>query len=174
MSKNKPKTEFEQFVSLFPEVELPITLSSEYFDIFSKYNKPIPELFIYQFIDDDNSKIVNNDFDDDLLEDEYIACLKIPELKDFNALVYLRIGILKYEYFLHTFDNNGKLLSKQLIASMTSDGDVIEENVAFIDEDLIILIMEGDTKVDADYSPENSKVKSYEINDIGKILKYKL
>jgi hypothetical protein len=174
MDSNSSLKEFKTFLSLFPEVEMPVTLSSDYFEVFSKNNKPIPEIDIWMFIMNNNAKIANNDVPDDLYEDEFIACLKIPETVKFHAIVYLKIGILKYEYFLHTFDANGKFISKQLIASMTSDGELIKENVAFIDEDLIVLNMEGDSKINENYNPEESNAKSYEINEKGEILYYKL
>jgi len=174
MDKNSSQKEFEMFLSLFPEVEMPVTLSSDYFEVFSKNNKPIPEIDIWKFILNDDTKNANNEIPDDLYEDEFVACLKIPETVKFHAIVYLKIGILKYEYFLHTFDTNGKFISKQLIASMTSDGELIKENVAFIDEDLIVLNMEGDTKINENYNPETSNAKSYEINEKGEILNFKL
>lgn len=167
-------TEFKFFLSLFPEVEMPVTLSSDYHEIFSKENKPIPEIDIYKYILDDGTKSATNEIPDDFYDDEYIACLKIPETVNFHAIVYLKIGILKYEYFLHTYDANGIFISKQLIANMSSDGKTIKENVAFIDEDLIVLNMEGDVNVNENYNPQNSNAKSYEINEKGEILEFKL
>lgn len=181
MKKNIENDNFKSFLTLFPEIELPLTISSEYLDIFSKYNKPIPEIDIYKYIINDKSienKWVeeNNstDIDVDLFEEEYIACLKLPDTKKFHALVYLKIGILNYEYILQTYDLTGNKLSKQLIASMTAKDNIIKELVAFIDEDLIVLIMEGDKNINEKYNPEKSRPLSFEINDQGYVLKYKI
>lgn len=181
MKKNIENDNFKSFLNLFPEIELPVTISSEYYDIFSKYNKPIPEIDIHEFILFDNSsepilEEENNPskIDKDSYEEEYIACLKLPDTKNFHALVYLKIGILNYEYILQTYDLDGNILSKQLIASMTAVDDIIKELVAFIDEDLIILIMQGDKNINEKYNPEKSKALSYEINDQGYVLKYKI
>ena len=181
MKNNIENDNFTSFLTLFPEVELPLTISSEYFDIFSKYNKPIPEIDIHKFIIYDHSSEQSLDeennpseIDVDLYEEEYIACLKLPDTKNFHALVYLKIGILKYEYILQTYDLDGNLLSKQLIASMTAKDNIIKELVAYIDEDLIILIMEGDKNINEKYNPEKSRTLSYEINDQGCVLNYKI
>ncbi len=206
---NEPK-EFNKFISLFPEVELPVTLSSEYVEIFSKYNKPIPEILIKKYIlnediyipenidssyepehlkdkiSDINLKEISLDLSESeeegqkdnsdkyTVEDEYIACLRLPAITRFYALVYLKIGILSYEYILHTFDKNGKTISNQMIASMKVENNVITEHVAMIDEDMIILIMEGDKNIQDNFNPENSHFLSFEIDDDGHISKYKL
>ncbi|HEB61595.1 MAG TPA: hypothetical protein ENI82_00440 [Bacteroidetes bacterium] len=205
---NEPK-EFNKFISLFPEVELPVTLSSEYVEIFSKYNKPIPEILIRKYILNEDIYIPENidtsyepehlkektaninlkeiSLDTSLeendeentseeypVEDEYIACLRLPGVTRFYGLVYLKIGILSYEYILHTYDKNGKTISNQMIASMKVENNVITEHVAMIDEDMIILIMEGDKNIQDNFNPENSHFLSFEIDDDGHISKYKL
>ncbi len=215
MDKYNELTEVEKFVSLFPEVELPVTLSSEYNEIFSKYNKPIPEILIKKYIlgediyipkvidtsyepshlkDHQHSHSLNlsefsldsnienirkeddesNKNEETSIEDEYIACLRLPDITRFFGLVYLKIGLLSYEYFLHTFDKKGKTISKQKIASLIAKNDVITEHVALIDEDLIVLIMEGKKQIQQDFNPQNSNFISFEIDDDGYISEYKL
>ena len=209
MDKSNELKEFKTFISLFPEVELPVTLSSEYVEIFSKYNKPIPEILIRKYIlnedifipenidasyepDHIKDKISNinlkeislanseaeeeenDDSDTYTVEDEYIACLRLPGITRFYAVVYLKIGILTYEYILHTYDKKGKTISQQKIASMKVENNIISEHVAMIDEDMIILIMEGDKNIKDDFNPENSHFLSFELDDDGHISQYKL
>jgi len=166
--------DFLSFLNLFPEVEMPITLSSEHFSTFSKYNKPIPEIDIWKNIINNNADFKEMEFSNDAYDDEYIACLRIPQTLHFVAIIYLRIGILTYEYILHTYDERGKTISKKIIASMTSDGKMINEHVAFIDEDLVVLMMKGNTEDVNNYDPNNSKANSYLIDDRGNIIAYNL
>ncbi len=174
MSEKKMNEDFLSFLNLFPEVEMPITLSSEHFSTFSKYNKPIPEIDIWKNIINNNADFKEMEFSNDAYDDEYIACLRIPQTLHFVAIIYLRIGILTYEYILHTYDERGKTISKKIIASMTSDGKMINEHVAFIDEDLVVLMMKGNTEDVNNYDPNNSKANSYLIDDRGNIIAYNL
>ena len=174
MSEKTINEDFPAFLELFPEVEMPITLSSEHFSTFSKYNKPIPELAIWKHIINDGSDFEEIELTENTYDDEYIACLKIPDTLHFLAIIYLKIGLLNYEYILHTYDKKGKTIDKKTIASMTSDGKIIHEHVAFIDEDLVVLMMEGNTDDVNNYDPQNSKANSYLIDDQGKIISYKL
>jgi len=209
MDKTNELNDFKSFISLFPEVELPVTLSNEYLEIFSKYNKPIPEILIRKYILNEDIYIPENidpsyepshlkeitpqinlkkisldtsltDEEDEEentgypIDDEYIACLRLPRITRFYGLVYIKIGILTYEYILHTYDKNGKTINSQIIASMRIEDNVIKENVALIDEDMIILVMEGDKNIQDNFNPGNSHFLSFEIDDDGHISKYKL
>lgn len=209
MASNQENNDFQRFISLFPEIELPVSLSSEYVEIFSKANKPIPEILIRKYIEGQEIYIPENidssynpfeknkkdskshinlqeieltpaldekkeNEDSNEVEDEYIACLKLPDTNKFIAVVYLKIGILTYEYFLHTFDFNGKTIDIAKIAGLTIKGDIFEENVAMIDEDHLILIMEGNQQKESEFDPQNSYFLSLEIEDNGKIKKYNL
>ena len=206
MSINQSNNDFEQFVSFFPEIELPVTLSSENVEIFSKANKPIPELLIRKFIEgqdiyipenidssynpfDKNKKeagsnikleeldleLVGKETEDaDKVEDEFIACLKLPETKKFKGIIYLKIGILSYEYFLHTFDSKGETIDKVKIGGLTIKEEIFNENVVMIDEDFLILIMEGKQDNKTEFDPQSSNFLSLEIDDNGKIKKYNL
>jgi len=174
MSETKMNEDFATFLNLFPEVELPLTLSSDHFSTFSKYNKPIPEVYIQKYILNDNSDFEEKELNEDTMDDEYIACFKIPDTLHFVAIVYLKIGLMSYEYYLHTYDEKGKTISKKIIASMTSDGKTIKEHVAFLDEDLVVLMMEGKTEDVNNYNPNDSKANSYLIDDQGNIVTYNL
>ena len=224
----KGNEEFQKFLDLFPEIELPVTLSSEYLEVFSKYNKPIPEILLRKYIlnekihipddiaaqynphlaaekDDekkekkflsleeldlkifDKSNHEHHHHEDEEaqeeeeegggkteVEDEYIAAFKIKGTGRFYAVVYIKISLLNYEYILHTFDLNGNTIDKKTIAKMTVDGENIKELVAMIDEDLVILVMEGDKHKDENFDPEKSVFFTYQIDDDGHIVEYKL
>ncbi len=209
MHNTNEQNDFEKFISLFPEVELPVTLSVEYVETFSKYNKPVPEVLIRKYILNEDIYIpekIDSSYEPDHLkerdakinlkevsldtsvygeesekqtkdyevEDEYIACFRLPRVTLFYGLVYIKIGILTYEYILHTYDKNGKTKSNQIIASMKVENNVIKEHVAMIDEDMIILVMEGEQNLKDNFNPGDSHFLSFEIDDEGHISNYKI
>lgn len=172
MSEEKKNSLFESFYSFFPEIELPITLSEEYTNIFSKYNKALPLQLIENFILDQQlffGDEKENDLETEEIE-EYLPCFRLPENKNYHGIVYWKASLLKYEYILHTFDLKGNSISRQVIASTTSDGKNIRQVVATIDPDLEIYIMGGDTGSGDIYDPENSKAFSLEITESGQIV----
>jgi hypothetical protein len=168
MSTENQKELFKTYCSFFPEVELPVTLSEEYTPIFNKYNKALPEELIKTFILDEKM-FFGDEEDTDLSEEieEYVPCLSLPSQKGYTALVYWKAGLLKYEYIIHTYDQNGQSIARQVIASTTSDGKNIRQIVATIDPDLEIYIIGGDTDNPANYDPERSKAFSLEITPTG-------
>lgn len=160
-------SEFEDFLTYFPLIELPVNISSEYFSVFSSFTKPVPEILISKYIMDE-SRIVAEENDP---ETEYIACFRINENQNFNAIVYLRISLLNYEYHLHTYDNAGRTISSEVISSLNYDGTFIKETAALIDETLRIWKMEGTSAENSDFDPANTRFESFLINDNGEIIK---
>ena len=160
-------SEFEEFLSFFPEIELPVNISSEYLRVFSSLNKPVPQLLLDKFIPEENIAFPK----DPELEAEYISCFRLPENQNFKAVVYLKISLLNYDFYLLTIDNRGQTISKQIISSLRSDGKLIKEKASFIDENLRIWIMEGASDENKYFDPENSKFASFIVNEKGEILK---
>lgn len=157
------KSEFEFFLSFFPEAELPVNLSSDYFSMFGTLNKPVPELLSKKYID--------LAFEEDTDEfAEIIPCFSLPETENFKGIVYLKISLLNYDFYLHTFDNAGRTIAYKIISSMNSDGSEIHEKAALIDDMLRIWIMEGDNDESNHFDPANSKFISIHVNDKGEIV----
>lgn len=160
-------SEFEDFLSYFPLIELPVNISSEYFSIFSSFNKPLPWLLTDKFLIDENKDISEEDYS----ETEYIACFRLNENQNFNAVVYLKISLLTYEYYLHTFDNAGRTISTQVISSLNSDGSIIKETAAMIDESLRIWKMESVSDGSFNFDPANNLFESFYLSESGEIIK---
>jgi hypothetical protein len=170
--KDNTKGAWLKFYDFFPEIDLPITLSEDYSGVFTKYNKPLPEELIDAFILD--KKLFFADENQDLEESddivEYVPCFRLPDQKHYFALVYWKADLLKYEYFIHTYDKQGNSIARQVVASTTSDGKKIRQIVATIDPDLDIYIMGGDTDNINEYDPETSKAFSLEITPTGQFV----
>jgi hypothetical protein len=169
--KDKPSEAWLKFYDYFPEIELPITLSEDYSGVFTKYNKPLPleliETFILQkklFFADEESETTDNELV------EYVPCFRLPDQKGYYAVVYWKADLLKYEYFIHTFNKKGQSIATQVVASTTSDGTSIRQIVATIDPDLEIYIMGGDTTDINEYDPGKSQAFSLEITPDGQFV----
>lgn len=157
------KSEFEYFLSFFPEAELPVNLSSEYFSMFGTLNKPVPELLANKYLESDSTEMADD-------YTEIVPCFSLPETENFKGVVYLKISLLNYDFLLHTFDNAGRTIAFRIISSLTSNGTEVHEKAALIDEMLSIWIMEADTDESNNFDPANSKFISFQINDKGEIV----
>ena len=126
---------YGHFLSKFPLAKLPVTLSEEDVQIFSAENEPLPHKLIEEFIlpiELDHNEIT-----------EYVPCFRIDGLKNFDAVVYWKAGLLNYQYIMLTFANGGKTVDRKVIAGTVSDGHSIVRSVARIDDDMSIIIMSG-------------------------------
>ncbi len=157
---------FSQYLNFFPDVEFPVVLSSEYMQLFSKENKPLPEHLSLKFM---TQKLENEENDV-----EYIACFKFPPQKNFHAVIFLKIDIMNYQYVLQTFDVKGVEIDRKKIAGMEVVDQELKEKVALIDEDLIILNMKGSQDINEDFDIKKSTSFAYEILEDGKISGYKI
>ena len=163
MSKRK-NLGLKQFLSLFPEIELPISLTGDTISIFSKQNKPISEEAIRQFILPMESEEI-----DELTE--YVPCFRIPDTKNFHVIVYWKGGLMKYEYVLISLKTDGQLISRNVIAGILSDGDTVTQSVAHIDEDWIISIIVGQSGPDGkEFEASDSLPISMEILNSGEVI----
>jgi len=156
----------DDFLLYFPEAELPINISSEYMGMFGQINIPVPEDLIKEYLLDNDPESLYQDG----LEIEYIPCFQLPGGKNFKAIVYLKISLMNYEYFLHTFDNAGRTISVKMIATMSSDGNQIKEKTAMIDENNVVWTLEGVSSSHMDFDPSDSLFIGFFIDEKGKII----
>lgn len=157
------KPRLEDLLLFFPKVELPVTFSDDYISTFSVNNKPIPSALIEEFI----LRWEGEEVDEFT---EYVPCIQVPETDDYQALVYWKAGLLRYEFILVTIDKAGTLISRKPIASTLSDNNTVRKSVARIDEDLIIHIVAGENEGDREYDPAKSQGFSMEIIPTGDII----
>lgn len=154
---------FDNFLHKFPEVELPVSLSDEQAVEFSRSNPPLPAKMISEHL------IPYEPEADDLTE--FVSCFRIPNQKDFHAIVYWRGGLMDYQYILATFTKGGKLISRRVIAGLVSDGENIARSVAQIESDNSITIMSGFQPGDEIlYEAANSTTIDLELLPDGKIV----
>lgn len=163
MSKSR-NLDIKQFLALFPEIELPVSLTGETVSVFSKQNKPLSEEAIRTFI-----LPLESEESDELTE--YIPCFRIPDTKDFHVIVFWKGGLMKYEFVLASIKKDGQLISRNVIAGILSDGDTVTQSVAHIDEDWIISIIVGQSGPEGkDFEASESLPISMEILNTGEVI----
>ena len=154
---------FKNFLKHFSKEKLPITLSDSHISYFDRNNPPLHEDAIRQFIKQGENE------DDELTE--YIACCLIPGTGNFHGVVYWRGMMLEYDYLLATYDQNGLLINKKVIAGVRSDGQNVHRTVATIEEDWIINIIAGELINNQElYNPLKSKMMVMELLANGEII----
>lgn len=154
---------FNQFINLFPEVKLPVSITEETASEFSLENAPFPQKAIEDFllpIEEDADELT-----------EFVPGFRIPGLKDAHALLYWKAGLLNYQYVLVTFEKNGKLIDRQVIAGTASDGSIVVRTVAQIDEDRTIYMVSGAfVGSEEDYEADQSTAKELELLPDGRMI----
>ncbi len=165
MDKKKiKKPDFDSFIAVFPELELPITLTDESHMHFSASNKPLPQAHVHEFI----FKIEQSDFDEFT---EFVPCFRIPKTYDFHAIIYWRAGLMDYEYTLATFTKKGQLIDKRVIAGTKVHDGLLVRSVATIEEDWLIYVVIGSTDVEEkETNASNSRSFNMELLATGEII----
>ena len=115
MKSNKPKVSFGEFLKIFPEITLPVTLNEEAHLLFARSNDPVPALTAEQYL----IPLEEQEMDE---FSEFVACFRIPETHAFHAVVYWRAGLMTYHYVLATFTGKGELIDKRVIAGTFPGG----------------------------------------------------
>jgi hypothetical protein len=154
---------FEAFLSFFPVVEPSFTITEESIDHFRQNNEYLPEKAIVNWIE----PIEGSEGDEFT---EFFPCLRLPASANFEAIIYWKASLLRYEYILATLDKKGKLISKRIVAGMVIDNSVIIKSVANIDTDLIIHIVTGSFVGDDDLDTDSNRPFSMEILPSGEIV----
>ncbi len=159
---------FKVFLKHFSKEKLPLTLSDDNISYFDRKNRPLSPDVIRQFI---LQKVESVEENEDEEYTEYIACNIIPDTQNFHAVVYWKGTLLEYDYIMATYDKNGVLINRKVIAGTRSDGQNLKRSVATIDEDWIINIIAGEQiKKDQHYDPLKSKLMTMELMANGEII----
>lgn len=153
---------FNQFIQIFPEENLPITITEESATVFSVENEPFPHKAVEDFL-----LQIEEDVDD---MTEFVPGFRIAGLKDIHAILYWKAGLLNYQYVLATFEKAGKLIDRQVIAGTVSDGISIVRSVAKIDEDMTIYMVSGMAEGSKNYDAEKSTAKELELLPDGRMI----
>lgn len=101
---------------------------------------------------------------------EYIPYARISGTKGFEALVYWKAGVLRYEFILATYSPQGAPVSHAIIGGMRFEDEGTIHSVAIIHENLSIVIAEGMTDGD-DTTQVSSPTQTYHMSilDSGEI-----
>lgn len=155
---------FAQFISKFPEISLPVTLTEDSHHHFSKANSPLPLPMVMEFI----HHIEGSAFDE---YTEFIPCLRLPGTTGFHAIVYWRAGLMDYEYTLATFDKKGLFIDKKVIAGTKIHDGMLLRSVATIGPDWLIYIVMGKSNPDnTQFSAADHRSLNMELLDTGEIV----
>lgn len=154
---------FNQFIHIFPEEKLPISITEESASIYSVENLAMPQKAIDYIL---------MQFEPDIDEmTEFVPGFRIGGMKDIHAIVYWKAGLLNYQYILATFEKNGKLIDRQVIAGTVSDGKSIVRTVARIDEGMTIYMVSGMAEgSEADYDANMSTARELELLPDGRMI----
>lgn len=133
--KNLPTAEFAQFLQFFPSLELPFSLLPDISQIQTDM-KPLPgvllDAFIFPFEGDEVDEYT-----------EYVPYGRIPDTRDYVALIYWKAGLLQYEFILATYSPEGYPISHAIVGGIRQDDAGMLHSVAVVHEDLSITIAEG-------------------------------
>lgn len=152
----------ERILFYFPETSLPVLVSEDHLSDYEAESDPFPQSFIDEVMTTWEKEI--DDFT------EFIPCFRLPKEEKFNAVVYWKGGLLRYEFMLVTLDNKGELINKKSIAGTIVNDAIIKKSVASIEPDLIINIIAGQTMDGEEYDASMSKAFAMEILPTGEII----
>lgn len=153
--------EIQKLLDFFPEIQVPVTLREDTYEELSANKPPIPEDIIAYFLIDENEE------DDGMTE--YIPCFRLPNTKDFYALVYWKASLLNYQYILKTYTTDGTgVIDSVIIGGTVVEGDKLIQSIAMIDADNAIYIATGTSSDDYDFDDAaTNTTRSIEINEDG-------
>ena len=102
-------SKLDKILHYFPETELPVLISEDHLSEFEINSDPFPQVFI-------DEVLLEWEKDADEFT-EFIPCFRLPKEEKFNAIVYWKGALLRYDFVLVTLDKNGELINKKSIAS---------------------------------------------------------
>ncbi len=162
---SEPAIDFSDFLSFFPEVDLPIILEEELARTCSANNKVMPLEVIRAFLPIDTEQF------DEL--DEVVPCFRVPETHDFHAIVYWEAKLMQYTFQIATYDKAGKLINhRPLAGTVAQDGKLIR-TLARIEEDWLIHVVTGITGTensDIYFDMDESHMETLELLSDGKVI----
>lgn len=161
---NRPTVTFAQFLSRFPEIELPVILNEETHYTFSQNNEPLTTLMIEQFI---------LPFEEEEADEltEFVPCFKLPKTEGFHALVFWKAALLNYQYIMVTFTAKGQFKDRRAIAGTFVNGQMITQSVATVNEEFEIFVASGQTSADDEgFDPTSSTAFELELLPDGQIV----
>ncbi len=153
--KKQQKYTFQQFLSKFPIIDLPVTLGEDTHHDFSQQNDPLPQGMVSQYISE------WMDMEDEYTE--YVPCFRLKDTGKFAAIIIWKASMLNYQYHLLTYTEKGDFIHREIIASTSCEGSVLKVQVAMIDPDWVIHTMTGIQNDLAEFDAHTSQSSYREI-----------
>jgi hypothetical protein len=157
-----PAGRFAEFLSFFPLLTPPFSLLPDLQQIPSD-PIPLPGLLLDEFI---------LPFEGDETDDftEYIPFGQIAGPRDFQAIIYWKAGVLRYEFILATYTAEGKPLYHAIVGGIRYEDEGTIHSVAVIHEDLRITIAEGMSEQDDQVVSPETQTYQMAIRPSGEIM----
>jgi len=157
-----PAEQFAEFLGFFPLLITPFSLLPDLQQIPSD-PIPLPGALLDEFI---------IPFEGDETDDftEYIPFGRIAGTKDFQAVIYWKAGVLRYEFILATYSMTGKPLYHAIVGGIRYEDEGTIHSVAVIHEDLRIIIAEGMSEQDDQVVSPETQTYQMAIKPSGEIM----
>lgn len=156
---------FEDFLDVFPEIELPATLTDSLHHELERENLPFAQAMLLEFIiPSDAGK--KDEFT------EYMPAFRITKEKAFVALVYWKASLLCYEYVLVTYNPNGLMIASEVISKVEAVNGIMSESATIITPEWVVYVAEASHKVQEELDPSKAINYSYEVLPNGEIVRY--
>lgn len=133
----KKKVSFSNFLSRFPEIDLPVTLTDETEREISTRHDPLPMAMVDEFL--------GNFFPLEFIDEytEFVPCFRLKETRKFYAVVIWVAELTKKQFYLLTLNDKGHALQSKIIGGMILVGDKILRTAAHIDKEWLIHTVSG-------------------------------
>ena len=157
---------FQYFLEQFPDLELPLTFSEDTVRTISRETPPLPPALIAEFL-----LPIEPGMADELTE--FVACMRLPQNKDYVGIVYWRADLLQYHYTLATFHPaTRELIDRKVIAGVSYDGEEVTQTQAVVNENMMIYQVSGQVNADGEYNykASSSTARRFQISPSGKIV----
>ncbi|MEM6726503.1 MAG: hypothetical protein AAF598_20870 [Bacteroidota bacterium] len=135
MSKPKITPGFKSFITKFPKASIPCTVDDKTSLLASKKNKPLSEDHIRRFLAE-----AEEEFDEFT---EFVPCFRLPNTKNFHAIVVWKGGLLSYDYELFIYNMSGVRQSKTRIAGTKVEKERLHIQIAEIRSSLELALFNG-------------------------------
>lgn len=161
---NQPRPTFENFLDVFPVVELPVTLTESLHHELERANLPFAQAILLSYVQPADMGEIDE-------FTEYIPGFKLTHEKAFKAVVFWKASLMVYEYILATFTPKGELIASAVISKVEAKEGVITQSATVITPEWVIYVSEG--KVASDEFDATQAVNySYEVLPNGEIVRY--
>ncbi|MFK7946012.1 MAG: hypothetical protein AB8G11_00360 [Saprospiraceae bacterium] len=152
----KQRVSFANFLNRFEEVELPISIGTETHLDFSSQNNPLPVAMIDKFLIKTGVMMELDEFT------EVVPVMKIPNTDGFHAVIVWKAGLMKYEYWLMTFDKMERLIDKRNIAGTKVINNLLLHAVVSVTEQWEIHVIQNGRAADDENNYDPTKSLRYQ------------